>query len=204
MTSRRAVFAWGAFLFAPLVWAQAPTAPAKKAPVAKPKPAPTPEPPLPIEGVLETAKGPITVKFLPEIAATHVRFFAKTARAGGYDGTTFHRVIANGIIQGGDPLSKDPKGAARYGTGGLGLLKAEFSERPMTRGSVAAVLRPNQPDSGGTQFFICLSDQPSLTGKYTIFGEVTAGMEVADQIGQTPSEAQKATERIEIKGVSLK
>ena len=56
--------------------------------------------------------------------------------------------------------------------GGLGLLKAEFSDRPMTRGSVAAVLRPNQPDSGGTQFFICLSDQPSLTGKYTIFGEV--------------------------------
>ena len=76
--------------------------------------------------------------------------------------------------------------ASRYGTGGLGLLKAEFSDRPMTRGSVAAVLRPNQPDSGGHQFFICLSDQPSLTGKYTIFGEVTGGMEVADTIGQTP------------------
>jgi len=205
MTSRRAVLAGWAFLLAPLVGAQPPTAPAKKpSAVARPRAAPTPEPPLPSEAVLETAKGPITFKFFPELAPAHVRFFAKTARAGGFDRTTFHRVIPNGIIQGGDPLSTDPKMAARYGTGGLGLLKAEFSDRPMTRGSVAAVLRPNQPDSGGTQFFICLSDQPSLTGKYTIFGEVTAGMEVADQIGQTPAEAQKATERVEIKGVSLK
>ena len=93
--------------------------------------------------------------------------------------------------------------ASRYGTGGLGLLKAEFSERPMTRGSVAAVLRPNQPDSGGTQFFICLGDQPSLTGKYTIFGEVVEGMEVADKIGLTPVDGQKATERVEIRKVKL-
>ena len=74
----------------------------------------------------------------------------------------------------------------------------------MTRGSVAAVLRPNQPDSGGHQFFICLSDQPSLTGKYTIFGEVTEGMEVADKIGQTPVTGDRASERVEIKKVTVR
>jgi cyclophilin family peptidyl-prolyl cis-trans isomerase len=69
---------------------------------------------------------------------------------------------------------------------------------------VAAVLRPNQPDSGGAQFFICLSDQPSLTGKYTIFGEVTEGMEVADRIGRTPVEGDKATVRVAIGKVTLR
>ena len=177
-----------------------PTPKAGKAPVA---PAP-PEPPLPALAVIETDQGAITVKFLPDLAPKHVRFFAKTARSGGYGGTTFHRVIAGGIIQGGDPLTKDKVLTARYGTGGLGLLKAEFSERPMTRGSVAAVLRPNQPDSGGTQFFICLGDQPSLTGKYTIFGEVTDGMDVADKIGQTPVDGQKATVRVAIQKVTLR
>ena len=105
------------------------------------------------------------------------------ARAGGFDGTVFHRIVPRGIVQGGDPLSKDPKKKALYGTGGLGLLKAEFSAQPMTRGAVAAVLRPSSPDSAGNQFFICLSDQPALTGKFTIFGEVASGMEAVDAIG---------------------
>jgi peptidyl-prolyl cis-trans isomerase B (cyclophilin B) len=193
-------------LAATVVAAPQATGPAKapaKAP-ARPKPAPTPEPPPPAEAVLETDAGPIRIKLLADLAPRHVAFFAKTARGGGFDGTTFHRIIAGGIIQGGDPLSKDPKMASRYGTGGLGLLKAEFRDRPMTRGSVAAVLRPNQPDSAGTQFFICLGDQPSLTGKYTIFGEVVEGMELADKIGLTPVDGQKATERVEIKKVELR
>jgi peptidyl-prolyl cis-trans isomerase B (cyclophilin B) len=184
-----------------------PAAPLAKAPTKapnRPEPAATPEPPPPAEALLETDAGPIRLKLLADLAPRHVRFFAKTARSGGFDGTTFHRVIAGGIIQGGDPLSKDAKMISRHGTGGLGLLKAEFSDRPMTRGSVAAVLRPNQPDSGGTQFFICLGDQPSLTGKYTIFGEVVEGMEVADKIGLTPVDGQKATERVEIKKVELR
>ena len=193
-------------LAAGLASAQQVTAPGKPTPKGTKTPvAPvTPEPPPPAEGVIETDQGAITVRFLPDLAPHHVRFFAKTARGGGYTGTTFHRIIAGGIIQGGDPLTKDKALTVRYGTGGLGLLKAEFSERPMTRGSVAAVLRPNQPDSGGTQFFICLGDQPSLTGKYTIFGEVTEGMEVADQIGQTPVDGQKATVRVEITKVTLR
>jgi peptidyl-prolyl cis-trans isomerase B (cyclophilin B) len=193
-------------LLAGTAFAQEVKAPGKPTPKgeAKPKPAPAPEPPPPAEAVIETDAGAITVRLLANLAPRHVRFFAKTARSGGYDGTTFHRIIAGGIIQGGDPLTKDPKMSSRYGTGGLGLLKAEFSERPMARGSVAAVLRPNQPDSGGAQFFICLSDQPSLTGKYTIFGEVTEGMEVADRIGRTPVEGDKATVRVAIGKVTLR
>jgi peptidyl-prolyl cis-trans isomerase B (cyclophilin B) len=133
-----------------------------------------------------------------------VRHFVETARSGGFDGTTFHRIVPRGIIQGGDPLSKDPAKKALYGTGGLGLLKAEFSTRPMTRGSVAAVLRPSSPDSGGNQFFVVLSDQPSLTGKFTIFGEVTAGMDVVDHIGETPVDGDKPQRRLVIQRVAIR
>jgi len=166
------------------------------APVAKPA-----EPPVALgtEAVVETAKGSFTIRLLPEVAPGHVQHFVKTAKAGGYDGTTFHRIIAGGIIQGGDPLSKDPAKAAQYGTGGLGLLKAEFSERPFARGVVAAARRPSSKDSGGSQFFICIRDQPSLLGQYTIFGEVASGMEVVDQLSLTPVEGDKAKERVEMK-----
>ncbi len=149
------------------------------------------------EAVVETDAGSFTIRLLPDLAPRHARFFVKTAQAGGFDGTTFHRIIAGGIIQGGDPLSKDPAQKSLYGTGGLSRqppwrLPAEFSDRPMTRASVAAVLLPGKPDSAGTQFFICLGDQPSLTGKYTIFGEVTEGMDVVDKIGQSPVDGDKA------------
>lgn len=155
------------------------------------------------DAVVETGQGSFTVRLLPELAPKHVAFFMATARKGGYDHTTFHRIVPHGIIQGGDPLSKDPKLAPRYGTGGLGLLKAEFSDRPMMRGSVAAVLRPSSRDSAGSQFFICLSDQPPLTGKFTIFGEVVSGMEVVDAIGETPVAGDRATVRVEIKKLTI-
>lgn len=149
---------------------------------------------------LETDAGTIEIKLRPDLAPNHVRHVAKTAKAGGYDGTIFHRIIAGGIIQGGDPLTKDPKNAARYGTGGLGLLKAEFSpDVPFARGVVAAARRPSSNDSGGSQFFICLADQPSLKGQYTIFGEVTAGMDVADAIGRTEVEGDKPKTRVVIR-----
>jgi cyclophilin family peptidyl-prolyl cis-trans isomerase len=151
------------------------------------------------EAVVETAKGSFTIRLLPEVAPKHVALFVKTAKAGGYDGTTFHRVIAGGIIQGGDPLSKDKAKAAQYGTGGLGLLPAEFSDRPFKRGTVAAARRPSSNDSGGKQFFVCLGDQPSLQGQYTIFGEVVSGMDVVDQISLTPVNGQSAAERVEMK-----
>jgi peptidyl-prolyl cis-trans isomerase B (cyclophilin B) len=151
------------------------------------------------EAVVETAKGSFTIRLLPEVAPKHVALFVKTAKAGGYDGTTFHRVIMGGIIQGGDPLTKDPAKASLYGTGGLGLLKAELSDRPFVRGTVAAVRRPSSMDSAGTQFFVCLQPQPALQRQYTVFGEVVSGMEVVDQISTTPAEGDKAKERVEMK-----
>ena len=177
-------------------------APAPK-PAAKPAaPAARPaEPPVApgTEAVKETAKGSFMIHLLPEVAPGHVQHFVKTAKAGGYDGTTFHRIIAGGIIQGGDPLSKDPAKAAQYGSGGLGLLKAEFSDQPFARGAVAAARRPSSRDSGGSQFFVCVRDQPSLLGQYTIFGEVVSGMEVVEQISLTPADGDKARERVEMK-----
>jgi cyclophilin family peptidyl-prolyl cis-trans isomerase len=211
MSRRHLVVAIAFAGHAGLAGAQAPApkpAPPKTAPAARPAPAAKPaaapkpvEPPVApgTEAVLETAKGSFTIRLLPEIAPEHARHFVKTAKSGGYDGTTFHRVVAGGIIQGGDPLSKDPAKAAQYGTGGLGLLKAEFSERPFVRGVVAAARRPSSPDSGGSQFFVVVNDQPSLLGQYTIFGEVVAGMEVVEQISLTPVKGQQATERVEMK-----
>ena len=158
----------------------------------------------PLEAVIETAEGEFVIRLLPEIAPRHVQHFVKTARAAGYDGTTFHRIVPRGIIQGGDPLSKDPAKKTLYGTGGLGLLKAEFSPRPMTRGSVAAVLRPSSPDSGGRQFFVVLADQPSLTGKYTIFGEVVSGMDVVDRLGETPVVGDKPQSRVVLTKVTVR
>ena len=161
--------------------------------------APAADAPAAPEAVVETAQGSFVIRLLPQLAPAHVKLFLATAAKGGYDGTTFHRIIPRGIVQGGDPLSKDKAKTALYGTGGLGLLKAEFSDRPMTRGAVAAVLRPNQPDSAGTQFFVCLSDQPSLTGKYTLFGEVVDGLSVVDAIGETPVTGDRPQQRVEMK-----
>jgi cyclophilin family peptidyl-prolyl cis-trans isomerase len=156
------------------------------------------------EAIVDTAQGAFTIRMRPDLAPRHVAHFIRTARAGGYDGTTFHRIIPGGIIQGGDPLSKDPAKAALYGTGGLGLLKAEFSDAPFSRGVVAAVRRPSSVDSAGNQFFVVLSDQPTLKGQYTIFGEVTDGMAVADAIGRTPVQGDKPLARVEIRKVTVR
>jgi peptidyl-prolyl cis-trans isomerase B (cyclophilin B) len=164
---------------------------------------PTSSPMTPASARVDTSHGAFVIRLRPDIAPRHVRHFVKVARARGFDGTVFHRIVPRGIIQGGDPLSKDPAKKALYGTGGLGLLKAEFSKEPMARGAVAAVLRPSSPDSAGNQFFICLSDQPSLTGKFTIFGEVESGMETVDAIGATPVVGDRAAERVVIKSVAI-
>lgn len=162
-------------------------------------PAPPAASPPRLEAVVETPRGSFTIRLLPDVAPRHVKHFVETAKAGGYDGTTFHRVIMGGIIQGGDPLSKDPEKASQYGTGGLGLLKAEFSDREFVRGTVAAVRLPSSIDSAGSQFFVCLQPQPALAGKYTVFGEVVSGMEFVDQISLIPVDGDKATERVEMK-----
>jgi peptidyl-prolyl cis-trans isomerase B (cyclophilin B) len=149
--------------------------------------------------VLETTRGTIVIQLDAAAAPNHVGYMLDQAEAGAYDGTVFHRAVAMGIIQGGDPLSKDPAKAAQYGTGGLNRLKREPNARTHVRGAVSAVLVPNKPDSAGAQFFICLTDQPALDGQFTVFGDVVEGLEVAEQISQSPLDANgRLTTRIEI------
>jgi peptidyl-prolyl cis-trans isomerase B (cyclophilin B) len=157
------------------------------------------------QAVVNTSKGRLVIDLRPDLAPNHVGYFIKLARAGAYNGTTFPRVIRLGIIQGGDPLSKDPAKAKSYGTGGLGVLKAEIGNEPTTRGAVAAVLQPGKPDSGGAQFFVCVTDQPSLSGNYTVFGRIAEGMDVVQSISETPATAEgMTTERIEITSVEIR
>jgi peptidyl-prolyl cis-trans isomerase B (cyclophilin B) len=158
------------------------------------------------QAVLETAMGTIVIDLLPEQAPNHVGLFIKTAQEGGYDGTAFHRVIRQGIVQGGDPLTRDPGKAAQYGTGGLNLLKAEISPTAKhTRGAVSAVIVPGKPDSAGTQFFICIVDQPALDGQYTIFGRVSQGLNVAQKISELPADEKGAPgERVAVTKVTIR
>ena len=157
------------------------------------------------QAVVTTSKGTFVIDLRPDLAPNHVGYFMKLAREGAYSKTTFHRVIRLGIIQGGDPLSKDPAKAKLYGTGGLGLLKPEIGSEPATRGAVAAVLQPSKPDSGGAQFFVCVTDQPSLSGKYTVFGRVSEGMDVVQAISETPATPEgMTTERVEIVSVEIR
>ncbi len=158
-----------------------------------------------LQAVLETSMGRLVLQFFPDLAPKHVTYFAGLVQSGFYDGTTFHRVILRGIIQGGDPLSKDPAKKALYGTGGLKKLRAEFNNTSHVRGTVSAVLLPGDPNSAGSQFFICVSDQPQLDGQYTAWGKVVEGMDVADRISAVPADSnQMAKERIEIKKAFLR
>ncbi|HEV8539656.1 MAG TPA: peptidylprolyl isomerase [Nitrospiraceae bacterium] len=125
--------------------------------------------------------GEIKLRFYPDVAPGHVKNFIKLAQEQFYDGTTFHRVIPGFMIQGGDPNSKSAD-RSTHGMGGPGhRLKAEFNSRPHKRG-VLSMARSNDPDSAGSQFFICVADSHFLDWQYTAFGEVVSGMEIVDKI----------------------
>ena len=157
------------------------------------------------QAVVTTTVGTFVIDLRPDLAPNHVGYFIKLARAGAYDGTIFHRVVRLGIIQGGDPLSKDPAKAKQYGTGGLGVLKAEISSEKHTRGAVSAVLQPGKPDSGGSQFFVCVTDQPALDGNYSMFGRVSEGLDVVQKISEVAADERGApSERIEIRSVTIR
>jgi peptidyl-prolyl cis-trans isomerase B (cyclophilin B) len=157
------------------------------------------------QAVVETTAGTFVVDLRPDVAPAHVAHFMKLAQTGSYNGTIFPRVVKHGIIQGGDPLSKDPAKVKLYGTGGLGVLKAEISAEKFTRGAVGAVLQPNRPDSAGAQFFVCVTDQPALDGKYTIFGRVSAGLDVVQRISEVPADARGVPkERIAITSITIR
>jgi len=149
--------------------------------------------------VLKTKHGEITIRLFPELAPQHVKSFTKLIADGFYDGTTFHRVIPGFMIQGGDPNSKDAGKREMHGTGGPGYkIPAEFSDKKHLRGIVSAA-RSQDPNSAGSQFFICVNDSPWLDGQYTVFGEVIDGMDVADKIVAEPRDGRdNPIERIEI------
>jgi peptidyl-prolyl cis-trans isomerase B (cyclophilin B) len=151
------------------------------------------------KAVIETKFGNIEIKFFPDVAPNHVNNFIELAKKGFYDGTTFHRVIPGFMIQGGDPNSKSPD-KSRHGMGGPGhTVKAEFNAKPHKRG-ILSMARSANPDSAGSQFFICVADAPFLDRQYTVFGEVTSGMDVVDKIVNQPRDrADNPNERVEMK-----
>ena len=138
-----------------------------------------------VEAVIETNFGNITIKLLPETAPETVRNFITLTKSKFYDGTLFHRVIPGFMIQGGDPNTKESN-KSMWGQGGPGYnLKAEFSSRSHLRG-IVSMARASDPDSAGSQFFIVTSDSTFLDKQYTVFAEVTEGLEIADKIVNLP------------------
>jgi len=159
----------------------------------------------PKQAVVETTAGVFVIDLASDAAPNQAAYFVTQATSGAYDGTIFHRVIKYGMVQGGDPLTKDPARRAQYGQGGLNAVKAEARAEKMTRGSVAAVMVPGKPDSAGSQFFIVLANQPGLDRQYTVFGHVSDGLEVLQKISETAvDEKGLAIERIEIKHVTIR
>ena len=137
--------------------------------------------------VITTSEGDMTVQFWNDAAPETIANFKKLARAGFYNGTTFHRIVKGFMIQGGDPNTKNPAKENSYGEGAAGYtIKAEFNDHPHDRG-VISMARENAPDSASCQFFICLAPTHRLDHKYTTFGKVIKGQDVLDKIGDTPT-----------------
>jgi peptidyl-prolyl cis-trans isomerase B (cyclophilin B) len=140
--------------------------------------------------VITTTEGTMVIEFWPDVAPKTVENFKTLANKGFYDGTCFHRVIKDFMIQGGDPLTKDPAKESMWGTGGPGYtIKAEFNDRSHVRG-VISMARSNDPNSAGSQFFICHGNPTFLDHQYTTFGKLIKGDDVLEKIGTTPTHPQ--------------
>lgn len=136
--------------------------------------------------VVETKFGKMAIEFFDKDAPKTAANFIKLAKDSFYDGTAFHRIMAGFMIQGGDPLSKNPDNP-NVGSGGPGYqIAAEFNTNKHVLG-VVSMARSNDPNSAGSQFFICLGDAPFLDGKYTAFGKLIAGVDVLKKIGSVPT-----------------
>ncbi len=153
--------------------------------------------------VLETVHGTIELSFFPDKAPKHVENFKKLAKKEFYNGCTFHRVIPGFMIQGGDPNSKS-EDRSTHGSGGPGhSVDAEFNDTKHDRG-VLSMARSTEPNSAGSQFFICVKDSHFLDGQYTAFGKVISGMDVVDKIVDEPRDgSDNPNERIEMKSVTI-
>jgi peptidyl-prolyl cis-trans isomerase B (cyclophilin B) len=158
--------------------------------------------------VIKTTEGEMVIRFWPDVAPKTVENFKGLARQAFYDGSAFHRIVKGFMIQGGDPLTKDPSAEERWGTGGPGYqIKAEFNDRPHVRG-VISMARSQHPDSAGSQFFICLDDARFLDRQYTAFGELIKGDDVLTRLGNTATinrggEKSKPVVRVGVESVRI-
>jgi len=158
--------------------------------------------------VIKTSEGEMVVQFWSDAAPRTIENFKKLARSGFYDGTIFHRIVKGFMIQGGDPNSKDPGKENSYGEGGPGYkIKAEFNNHPHERG-VISMARETDPDSAGSQFFICLAPAHRLDHQYTTFGKLIEGDDVLEKIGNAPvtfahGENSKPTKRVVINKIDI-
>jgi len=159
--------------------------------------------------VIKTSEGEMVVQFWTDAAPNTIENFKKLARQAFYDGTIFHRIVKDFMIQGGDPNSKDPAKENSYGQGGPDYkIKAEFNDHPHDRG-VISMARSADPDSAGSQFFICLEPVHRLDHQYTTFGKLIKGDDVLEKIGNIPvernaqGEPSKPTKRIVIESVKI-
>ena len=159
--------------------------------------------------IIKTTEGEIHLEFWADVAPKTVANFKKLAQSGFYDGTAFHRIIKGFMIQGGDPLTKDLGKEHLWGTGGPGWqIKAEFNDRSHQRG-VIFMARSSNPDSAGSQFFICDGDASFLDRQYTAFGKVIKGEDVLAKISSTSvgmsnsGEPSKPLKRIGVVSVTI-
>jgi peptidyl-prolyl cis-trans isomerase B (cyclophilin B) len=178
-------------------------------PTPSPTMTPSPSPTANEVAVIKTSEGEMVAEFWPDVAPNTVENFKKLARQGFYDGTAFHRIVKGFMIQGGDPLTKDASKESRWGTGDPGYkVKAEFNKKSHERG-VLSMARSSDPDSAGSQFFICLANVNRLDGQYTTFGKVIKGDDVLGKLGDTEvtmsagGEKSKPTTRVAVESIKI-
>jgi len=154
--------------------------------------------------VITTSEGVMVLEFYPDVAPNHVANFEKLARSGFYDGTAFHRVIPGFMIQGGDPNTKNEAAKDSWGMGGPGYtVNAEFNAKHHARG-ILSMARANDPNSAGSQFFICQADCGQLDGQYTVFGNLIKGFDVLDKIATAPTEQpDRPLKRVNIDSIKI-
>jgi len=154
--------------------------------------------------VIKTTEGTMVAEFWPDVAPKTVENFKKLANDKFYDGTCFHRVIKDFMIQGGDPNTKDASKEAQWGMGGPGYqIKAEFNDKSHVKG-VLSMARSQDPNSAGSQFFICHGNPSFLDHQYTAFGKLIKGEDVLEKIATTKTHPpDRPDKRIGVESIKI-